>query len=49
VFTPLTISGPGTHLYIDEFGCLMPVASLLLALYFLRRAKVEGLDQDPLP
>ena len=43
VFTPLTISGPGTHLYIDEFGCLMPVASLLRAVHFLRRARVEGL------
>ena len=43
VYTPLTIAGKGTHLYIDEFGCLMPVASILLAVYFYRRAQAEGL------
>ena len=43
VYTPLTITGPGTHLYIDEFGCLLPVASIGLAAYFLRRAKAEGM------
>jgi membrane protease YdiL (CAAX protease family) len=43
VYTPLTVKGPGTHLYIDEFGCLLPVASIALAVYFLRRAKAEGL------
>jgi membrane protease YdiL (CAAX protease family) len=43
VYTPLTTKGPGTHLYIDEFGCLLPVASILLAVYFLQRARAEGL------
>lgn len=43
VYTPLTIKGPGTHLYIDEFGCLLPIASIALAAYFLRRARADGL------
>ena len=43
VYTPLTVKGPGTHLYIDEFGCLLPVASIALAVYFYRRARAEGL------
>lgn len=43
VYTPLTVKGPGTHLYIDEFGCLLPIASILLAAYFMRRARVEGM------
>lgn len=43
VYTPLTIKGPGTHYYIDEFGCLLPVVSVILGVYFLRRAKSEGL------
>ena len=42
VYTPLTVKGPGTHLYIDEFGCLLPAASLVLAVYFYRRARAEG-------
>jgi uncharacterized protein len=43
IYTPLTVKGPGTHLYIDEFGCLLPVASIVLAAYFYRRARAEGL------
>jgi membrane protease YdiL (CAAX protease family) len=43
VYTPLTVKGPGTHLYIDEFGCLLPAASLVLAVYFYRRARAEGI------
>lgn len=43
VYTPLTVKGPGTHLYIDEFGCLLPVVSLVLAVYFCRRARAEGI------
>lgn len=47
VYTPLTIKGLGTHLYIDEFGCLLPVVSIALAVYFCRRARAEGLDGPP--
>jgi len=43
VYTSLTISGDGTHFYIDEFGILLPIVSCALAIYFYRRAKAEGL------
>jgi membrane protease YdiL (CAAX protease family) len=43
VFTPLTVAGTGTHLYIDEFGVLLPIVSCVLGLYFYRRARREGL------
>jgi len=43
VYTPLTKAGPGTHLYVDEFGLLLPVAGIVLAVYFIRRARAEGL------
>jgi membrane protease YdiL (CAAX protease family) len=43
VYTSLTISGDGTHFYIDEFGILLPIVSSALAIYFYRRAKAEGL------
>jgi membrane protease YdiL (CAAX protease family) len=43
VYTPLTISGDGTHFYIDEFGILLPIVSCVVAVYFYRRAKAEGL------
>jgi membrane protease YdiL (CAAX protease family) len=43
VFTPFTIRGNGTHFYIDEFGILLPIVSCIVAFYFYRRARVEGL------
>lgn len=43
VFMPLTVRGEDTHLYIDEFGIVMPVLGSLMALFFYYRAKVEGL------
>lgn len=43
VYTPLTVRGEGTHFYIDEFGVLLPIVSISLAIYFYRRAKREGI------
>ena len=43
VYTSLTISGDGTHFYIDEFGILLPIVSCALAIYVYRRAKAKGL------
>ncbi|MEM1197189.1 MAG: CPBP family glutamic-type intramembrane protease [Pseudomonadota bacterium] len=43
IFTPLTTPGEGTHLYIDEFGIMMPILGLALAIYFYRRAVKEGI------
>jgi len=43
VFTPFTIRGNGTHFYIDEFGILLPIVSCVVAFYFYRRARAEGL------
>lgn len=43
IYTPLTIRGEGTHFYIDEFGVLLPVVTVILAIYFYVRARREGL------
>jgi membrane protease YdiL (CAAX protease family) len=43
IYTPLTINGEGTHYYIDEFGIMLPIVSISLAIYFYRRAKAEGI------
>jgi uncharacterized protein len=43
IFTPLTAEGEGTHFYIDEFGILLPIVSVLLAVYFYWRAKKDGI------
>lgn len=44
IYTPLTIHGEGTHIYIDEFGIVMPIVGCLLAFYFYRRARREGIS-----
>ena len=43
IYTPLTIRGDGTHFYIDEFGIVMPTIGCVLAFYFYRRARKEGI------
>jgi len=43
IYTPLTTQGDDTHFYIDEFGVMLPIATVLLAIYFYRRAAREGL------
>ncbi len=46
IYTPLTVRGEGTHLYIDEFGILMPILGAGLAAYFLWRGHREGLNEE---
>ncbi len=43
VFTPLTTKGPESHLYIDEFGVVMPILGCLLALGFYFKGRSDGL------
>ena len=43
IYTPLTAKGEGTHFYIDEFGILLPVVSVVLAILFLWKAKRDGI------
>ena len=43
IYTPLTIRGEDTHFYIDEFGIVMPTIGCVLAFYFYRRARKEGI------
>ena len=43
IFTPLTNKAEDSHLYIDEFGIVMPILGSLMAYYFYRRALREGL------
>lgn len=43
VFTPLTVRGSESHIYMDEFGIVMPILGCILSAYFYRRALREGL------
>lgn len=43
IYTPLTVKGEGTHLYIDEFGILLPITSVVLAIIFLWKARKDGI------
>ncbi len=43
IFTPLTIDGPQTHIYIDEFGIMMPLLGSFLSLGFYFLARKDGL------
>lgn len=43
IFSPLTTANEHTRFWIDEFGLLVPVIVTLMAIYFWRRAKAEGL------
>ena len=43
IFTPLTVQGKKSHLYIDEFGIILPVVMWILALFYLYRGKKEEL------
>ena len=43
VFTPLTVKGEGSHVYIDEFGIVMPTLGCFLAAAFYLKARADGL------
>jgi len=43
IYTPLTVRGENTHFYIDEFGILLPIVSVVLAIVFLWKAKKDGI------
>ncbi len=51
IFTPLTTKGPESHLFIDEFGIVMPALGCLMALAFYWWAKASGVAgaSEPLP
>ncbi|MEM9286111.1 MAG: CPBP family intramembrane glutamic endopeptidase [Pseudomonadota bacterium] len=42
IFTPLTEKGPESHLFIDEFGIVMPTLGCLMALGFYIKARTDG-------
>lgn len=39
IFTPLTRNTGKTAWYIDEFGCVLPIVAVIVAVYFWRRRK----------
>jgi len=43
IFDPLTIKGENTTLWTGEYGLMVPIMASLLALYFWRKAKAEGM------
>jgi membrane protease YdiL (CAAX protease family) len=50
-FTPMTVYNPHTKYFIDEFGVVVPVICLLIAIYFWSRrgelAKTSAEDIEP--
>jgi len=38
-FTPITTNTGRTPYYIDEFGCVLPVVTVIVAIYFWTRRK----------
>lgn len=46
IFTPLTTKGPTSHLFIDEFGIVMPTLGCLMALAFYYWANASGLTKN---
>ena len=43
IFDPLTIKGENTVLWAGEDGLMMPITTSMVALYFWRKAKAEGM------
>jgi uncharacterized protein len=43
IFSPLTMGGGNTALWIDEYGLAIPIVVTAMALVFWRKAKAEGM------
>ena len=43
IFSPLTTRNEQTRFWIDEYGLIAPVIVTIMAIYFWRRAKAEGM------
>ena len=43
IFSPLTTPNDQTRFWIDEYGLIVPVIVTLMAIYYWRRAKAEGM------
>ena len=46
-FTPLTTNTGRTAYFIDEFGCVLPIVSLALGIYFWSRRKELATSESP--
>ena len=49
IYTPLTVRGDATHVYIDEFGIVMPILGSFLALGFYWLASTSGVARHNSP
>jgi membrane protease YdiL (CAAX protease family) len=43
IFTPLTITNDNSTFWIDEYGLMLPIITMIFAIYFWRKAKIEHL------
>lgn len=43
IATPLTITNESSTFWIDEYGFMIPIVTTLFAIYFLRKARIEGI------
>jgi len=43
IFTPLTITNDSSTFWIDEYGLMLPIITIIFAIYFWRKAKIEKL------
>jgi len=43
IFSPLTTKTDQTKFWVDEYGLMIPILVTLMAVYFWRRAKAEGM------
>ena len=41
IFTPITLENSQSHWYLDEFGLVLPLVTLIVAIYFWRKGKQE--------